>query len=454
VAAVAACRRTPEVRLPEWQHEIFRKPAQWLRDPDVRLLRDYLRVDTTNPPGRERRGAEFLKAYLDCEGIPSEIVCETGDRCGLYARLRGRDHERAILLLNHIDVVPAYRPYWHHDPFGGAIERGYVYGRGAYDMKSIGIAQLLAFVGLAKSGLEPDRDVVYFAEWGEEAPGPNGVAWVFARRPELFSGVNLVLNEGGYEEVVAGDLRFWGIEIAQGGYGSALLYADDRRALVHPAPFERLGLFVPPGPAVRAYFDAVADFRAPFFANAFRHPELLEDPDVLKWIPYQNVTLVTGGVSYAPPFDARLLPAYDHGRRWDAPVTLSVPLGVDPRPYLDRVIEEAKRRGASVTGITSGPPGKASPYPTSDTRAIGRALEALHPGIPIVPFVASFAMTDSVGFRARGIPVYGFSPFLVDPVDAARRHGNDERIFLPFYTRGVRAMSEVLFELAAEPRQK
>jgi len=120
--AAPACRHAPDLALPEWQGEIAVKPEQWLKDPDVRLLRDYVRIPTIDPPGGERPGAELLKSWLACEGIASELICPEKDRCNLYARIKGRDSSRTLLLLNHVDVVPVYRPGWKHDPFGGEIE--------------------------------------------------------------------------------------------------------------------------------------------------------------------------------------------------------------------------------------------------------------------------------------------------------------------------------------------
>ena len=80
-------------------------------------------------------------------------------------------------------------------------------------------------------------------------------------------------------------------------------------------------------------------------------------------------------------------------------------------------------------------------------------MEAVSPGVPVIPIVNSFSETTSLEFRKRGIPAYGFTPFQIDPLDAARRHGNDERVFLPFFTRGIRVMREVLFEAATGDRK-
>jgi acetylornithine deacetylase/succinyl-diaminopimelate desuccinylase-like protein len=453
--ALVACRREenrlPQPPLPEWQPEVARTPERWLQDPAIRLLRDYVRIDTTDPPGRERPGAEFLKAYLDCEGIPSELICPERDRCNLYSRLRGKTPGRALLLLNHIDVVPVAGPLWSKPAFEGLIEKSYLYGRGSYDMKSIAISQLLAFVDLAHSGFVSDRDVVFLAECGEEYGGTDGVSWIFDHRPDVLSGIGMVLNEGGYEEVVAGTPRYIGIEVAQGGMAYAMLGSDDPAVLKPAQPFESLELYVPPAPILQRYFDEVAEFRAPFFANAFRHTELLKQPEVRKWIPFQNLSLVTGGIWWPPRFSSAQFPEFAYGYKFGSVVVVSVPLGVDPRPYFDRVLAELQRRGVRVNFSACGPPATPSPFPTDDTRALWRVFEALAPGLPVIPIVNSFSATTSVEFRRRGIPAYGFTPFQIDPLDAARRHGNDERVFLPFYTRGVATMREAVFELATTP---
>ena len=452
-AALSGCRRSPDIKLPDWQPEIARRPERWLADPAIRLLRDYVRIPTIDPPGNERPGAEFLKAYLDCEGVPAELICPEEGRCNVYARIRGKDANRGLLLLNHIDVVPIQRGGWKHDPFGGEIDQSYLYGRGSYDMKSIAVAQLLAFLDLAKSGITPDRDVVFLAECGEEYGWAGGVRWLFDHRPDVLAGVDCVLNEGGITEIVAGDLRYWGIEIAQGGQAFALLSADVPEPLKHSERFRPLDLWVKPEPPVQRYLDAVADFRAPYFANAFRHPELLKDPEVRKWIPFQNLSLVTGGLLFTAPFSTTDVPGYDEPGRWDAGIVVSLPVGFDAGPMLEKVLKENLRSGVRVVHKEIAPISACSPFPSGDTRAIERVLAAASPGIPMIPIVNAFAETTSATFRSRGVAAYGFTPFMIDPIDSANRHGNEERVFLPFFTRGLDVMRETVYELATSRAQ-
>src|SRR5256886_7033499 len=124
----------------------------------VDLLRRYLMIDTTNPPGNEIEGAKFLAAVLGRDGIASETVESAPGRANLVARLAGDGSLPGIVLHHHIDVVYADRRYWTVDPFGGAIRDGYLYGRGAIDMKSTGIMHLTAVLALKRGEVHDPRD--------------------------------------------------------------------------------------------------------------------------------------------------------------------------------------------------------------------------------------------------------------------------------------------------------
>ncbi|HMI48307.1 MAG TPA: M20/M25/M40 family metallo-hydrolase, partial [Gemmatimonadaceae bacterium] len=135
------------------------------------VLSDYLRVNTTNPPGNEILGARFLKAILDREGIEAQILDTTEmgpNRANLYARLRGNGSKKAIALVHHLDVVPATPASWSVDPFSGAVKDGYIWGRGAIDMKGHGVAQLMAMIALKRSGVPLTRDIVFIGNADEE----------------------------------------------------------------------------------------------------------------------------------------------------------------------------------------------------------------------------------------------------------------------------------------------
>ena len=159
----------------------------------------YLQVDTINPPGNESRGVAYLGNLLDQAGIPYESVESAPGRGNLWARLRGTpdadgNTKPALVLLHHIDVVPASAAHWSVDPLSGEQVDGYIYGRGAIDTKGLGIVQLQAFLALAASEQSLNRDVWYMATADEEAGGFFGAGWLVENRPELFADVGYLLT--------------------------------------------------------------------------------------------------------------------------------------------------------------------------------------------------------------------------------------------------------------------
>ena len=184
-----------------------------LQDQAVEWLQDYVRLDTINPPGNEIAGARFLAAIFEAEGIPYEMAESAPGRGNIWARLDGGP-EPGLILLHHIDVVPADPNYWSTDPLSGEIRDGLLYGRGALDTKSSGIAHLAAFIALHRSGVALSRDVIFMATADEEAGGFFGVGWLVENRPELFDGVGYVINEGGRGADTGGQVQF-SVEVTQ-----------------------------------------------------------------------------------------------------------------------------------------------------------------------------------------------------------------------------------------------
>ena len=161
-------------------------PIDWnaLTNETVKVLSDYVRVNSTNPPGNELQTALFLKRILDKEGIEARILdtaeLKPAGRANIYARLKGNGSKKAIALVHHMDVVPATPSTWSSDPLSGAVKDGYVWGRGTIDMKGEGIVQLMAMIAIKRSGLPLTRDIVFIGNADEEL-GSTG-AIVFGRR--------------------------------------------------------------------------------------------------------------------------------------------------------------------------------------------------------------------------------------------------------------------------------
>ena len=184
-----------------------------LQDDAVTRLQQYIRIDTSNPPGNESKTMQFFADIFTKEGIPFETAESAPGRGNIWARLEGGS-EPALLLLSHMDVVPADRKFWSIDPFAATVKDGYMYGRGALDTKSLGIVELEAFLALHRSKAPLNRDVIFMATADEEAGAAYGAGWVVEHHPESFKGVGFVLNEGGGGTLDAGRQQF-GIEVTQ-----------------------------------------------------------------------------------------------------------------------------------------------------------------------------------------------------------------------------------------------
>ncbi|HJQ98988.1 MAG TPA: M20/M25/M40 family metallo-hydrolase, partial [Candidatus Polarisedimenticolaceae bacterium] len=181
----------------------------------VGTLRDYLRIDTSNPPGNERKAAEFLKSILDREAIPAEIVDLEPGRACLVARLAGSGSKKALILSHHMDVVHAERTSWTVDPFAAEIRDGYLYGRGALDMKTTGILQLATLIRLKREGVALDRDVIFLGTADEEV-GASGMTALIEKRPEIFANAALSLTEGDVIDARGGGgVRAWNVSVAE-----------------------------------------------------------------------------------------------------------------------------------------------------------------------------------------------------------------------------------------------
>jgi len=237
----------------------------------VKLLQEYVRLDTTNPPGLTRPAIEFLARTLECKGIPVTITGADPERPILVARLKGRTAEGALALHNHVDVVPAGDlAAWRRPPFaadrGEGAERDHLYGRGTLDMKGQTIANILALGSLVSAGVVPRRDIVFVAESGEETYDESlGMMWLFDHRPDLLQGVTDVFNEGGVNEVKTQQVERFGIEVMQKAILSVDVLSKQRKPLEDFEAFlktEEANTPIRVVPAVREFLRFIAPSRS------------------------------------------------------------------------------------------------------------------------------------------------------------------------------------------------
>jgi len=200
---------------------------QAVGDEAVEHLRNILRLDTRNPPGNEVLAAEYLRDVLTHEGIECEIVGPSPDRATIVARLRGDGSAEPLLLMSHTDVVAVEPDKWTHDPFAADIDDGYIYARGALDMKNMVTMELMTMLLLKRSGIPLKRDVIYMAAADEEVGGHQGAGWVVNNRPELIQ-AEYALNEGGGHGMELLGQRYYGVQTAEKGTARFQLRARGR----------------------------------------------------------------------------------------------------------------------------------------------------------------------------------------------------------------------------------
>jgi acetylornithine deacetylase/succinyl-diaminopimelate desuccinylase-like protein len=435
-----------------------------LRDETAQRLSEYIRINSSNPPGNELATARWLKEVLAKEGIEGQILdtAELGPgRANFYARLKGSGPGKAIALVHHMDVVPVSPEFWSVDPFAGLMKDGYVWGRGALDMKGHGIVQLMTFIAIKRAGVPLTRDLVYIANADEETDGLGSRTFI-DRHPDLIKDVEYLLTESGGSRIENGKVRWYGMNVGEKQvYWQKLVVKGRSSHGSRPTPHNpvprlarilaRVGDWQTPlrvTPAVDRYFKAQARAETgerqrwlADVAGALKMQRgrawLLSDPErnaLLRNTISPTVLVGSNKTNTIPPeasaeLDIRLLPDQD--------------TSVFRRELL-RVIADT---GITLTMIGNMAPRFSAPLDTEMSRAIERTANRLLPGIPFATTVSTGA-TDRPYYSAAGLICYGVDPFLVD-VEEGRRgvHGNDERVSVENLGFGLKLYMGVLQEM-------
>lgn len=454
-------------------------PVDWdaATDECVRLLQRLIRFDTSNPPGNETPAARWIAEVLAAEGVEAEVLEPVPGRGNVVARLPARRQppaEPPLLLMGHLDVVPADPEGWTHPPFGGAVADGCVWGRGALDMKGTVATWLELFLLLRRTGLPLRRDVVFMASADEEAGGIHGARWLVEQHwPKVACSV--ALNEGGGAAERLGGVTYYTVQtaekapvrcrlVARGRPGHGSIPHDDN-AVVHLArAVAALGearLPVHVTPAVRAFLEGVAAHQPPEVAEGLR---ALLDPDRTDEVLASEAAgrLLTAqqrqmlrallGNSCSPTMlqagsRVNVIPAVA-----EAVLDVRILPGQTPASVRAELEAVLRRHGLDRRVAVEVEPGVAEPNETEFSGpvvdAIRRALERHAPGSVLVPYMLTGA-TDGRYFRPRGVQVFGFFPLLPD-VDLTTVHGIDERIPIASLRFALQVVWDVLVELCGE----
>ena len=411
-------------------------PAPAVITPEIVMLQEYVRIDTTAPQG-VAAGAKWLAAQLAKSGIRAELIESTDGRLNVYARIKGRTPGEGLLLFNHIDVVPAAGK-WKKPPFSAEIELNQMYGRGVLDMKGLALTQLLAFASVARSGKVPEHDLVFLATAEEEQGSRHGLQWLLEHRPDVIEGIQYGITEGGLTEVMTERMTYFGIEVGGKQVVELHLAANDKESLKQARfVLQRYVVRREPDrvlPEVRAHFRDIAASRisfGPYLADIDRTIALGDF-----WrLPYSYRELVTNSLWVSAPYE-------DKG--WTMFVRMVNLPDTDPDARIAWLRSQVARFGVRVERIQV----KQGPVPTSssDTRlfriaaAEARRRYSVDAGVQIL----FRSLSDSRFLRPRGIICYGISPFPVDYFQSLSIHGTDERIRLDWFGQGVGYMTRVV----------
>jgi acetylornithine deacetylase/succinyl-diaminopimelate desuccinylase-like protein len=429
------------------------------------LLSEYLRIDTTNPPGNETRAADFFKAIFDREGIESQVFESAPGRGNVYARIRGDGSKKAVVLMSHMDVVPADRRHWSVDPFAAVVKDDYLWGRGALDVKGMGIVELMAMLTLKRQGLPLKSDIVFLGTADEEAGGAMGAGFMVKEHFDLVGDAGVVLNEFGYISVGEdGKARyyaasptekapFWLKLTATGTPGHGSAPRPDSAVVKLVEALHRIATYqtaLRVDPVAQQFYADIADLD-PSLPRRQQLKDLrtsLKDPvfaaeftkDVHNNARVRNTISITmlegsGKVNVIPAeasaqLDVRLLPDQDPGLFLN-----------DLRKVIN---DDAIKINVVLSFASSG-----SPVDSEFFKILDGIAAEYDPGVKVTtPLLTGF--TDCHFFREKGIPCYGFIPFRLPAKELGGVHGNNERLSLDNLKFGTRMMYAIVRRLATQ----
>lgn len=420
--------------------------------PEVELLRQLVRFDTSHPDPQEAPMAEWIAARLAAQGIAATVERFTDGRANLWAIVEGAS-PRAVVLHGHLDVEPLSEDGdWKFPPLSARIDGPWIYGRGMYDMKSLLAAELLAFESAARrarDGGRPARSLMLLFTSSEETGSDTGTRWILEEHPDLVGRMDVVLTEGGVVEATGPrDIKYWGIEFAQKRFAHFELCADERADLEDlRRRMLEIGTLPPEAPLPAE----VVDFYAAYGPSRTLEPyrRLLAEPWRLPLEPdrYARLTPFLKAVVSDVVFPFEPEPA--EGGGWRMKTVAHLLPGRELEPLLARGLPDWLAHGVTRTPAVLRGADHGSPLDHADFAALRRAIERQHPGVPVGPYFLPVAHTDARFFREAGLRTYGIAPFALMPTETTGIGGPNERMQLPAYLAGLPLVDSIVEDLLA-----
>jgi acetylornithine deacetylase/succinyl-diaminopimelate desuccinylase-like protein len=426
----------------------------------TKLLGDYIHINTTNPPGGEEAGAVFLREALKREGIDSKFYDAGGGRVSMSARIPATINRgnKPLVLLSHIDVVPVEPEHWKMDPFSGAVVENVIWGRGALDMKGMGIMELLTLVLAKRHGIPLDRDVVFVAVADEEEGGVHGVHYLADHHPDILEST-YVFNEGAYGfcEFMGREAKIVGLAPSEKspcwlhfrakgmpGHASvphsknalvklvkalARVEAAERRVVLTPAVEAMLRTL-----AQRGFLPEDLDPRdegvLAMLTSVDAHLSAITHDTVSITSVHagQKINVIPAGAEAT--VDCRLLPT------------------TNPQEFVAEIRRIVDDPDVEVEVVYQHDSGMSS----MDTPVVSIAAQVVREKLGDDAFLMpmlSPGFTDSHAYRAAGGQAYGFTPCLLTREELSTIHGHNERISVANLRLGTEVLFEVVRRLAS-----
>ncbi len=422
------------------------------------LLVDLIKINTTNPPGNELEAAKFLQKIFEREGINSTIYESAPGRGNLVARIPGNGKARPLALIAHLDVVTANPVQWSHHPFAAEIDDGYIWGRGAIDMKGMLAMEALVLCLLKRNGQTPGREVILVAAADEEAGSEQGVEWLLKQDIPGLAGVEYIINEGGEGKIDNGIPVYacqngekgvlWVKMKVHGSPGHASMPSKDNAIVKMSVLLNRIARYKPAislsettrnfllemakARGLRLTKDSVnLDYSLQLFAN--RHYKKERSVQAMLYNTISPTIIHAGEKTNVLPeiceatLDCRLIP------------------GETPESFLGTIKNVVNDSTVEWEILQSAEPTE-SPVNTELFSIIRKTVQTINPKAVTVPYLSPGA-TDSRYFRKRGVTAYGFFPIILSESELQRMHGIDERISLENLKQGTRILYETVKEV-------
>jgi len=430
-------------------------------------LSDLVRINTVNPPGNEAATAKYISAIFGKEGISNEVLEMAPGRSVVIARLQAGplpDPSNALLLVAHQDTVGVDPKKWSVDPFQAALRESYLWGRGSIDDKAMLTANIATMVQLKRSNARLARDVLFLATDDEEESGAASIKFTIQKYWDKIA-CAYALNEGGSVMVKGGKVQYIGVQasekvpynvtvIATGpsGHGSV---PRPESAIVHlAAAIQKLGTYQIPGQPntiTRRYFEQLAK---------------IEDDEIAKWMRAleqpERADLAVKHLSDESPMWNSMLRDTIAPTMLQAGVRVNVipseaTANLNVRMLPGHSIEELMGQFAKIVNdpqirFQLGPDSGENAPPSEITTPLYQAIERLtpqeFPGAITLPMMGTGA-TDSAALRLHKVQAYGFRPFPLSEADALRVHGDDEKIPVDSFHKGVVFLYHVVSDFAS-----